>query len=307
MQKELNAAAQKFGDRAVVCDVGILDAVKNDVETLKTSNHYGEAAKIVVKHFYNFNLPETDFPINSLVLVAKTEPIVNVAFCLDGREVTLYTKNAYKDARKPHEQPGVYLHKLFEDNGFRLQEWGWGIPLKILAVRSGLARYGRNNLAYVDGLGSRHSLSLFVSDAECGQISVFELGQMDSCATCRECLNACPTMAISTDREQIFIERCLTYLNEFVGLCDFPDWLSPTAHHSTQGCIRCQLSCPVNGDVKRIITPIRFDESETKLLLSGAEESDLSEETRNKLQAINELEYLHLLPRNLAAALDNME
>ena len=306
MQKELNVAAQKFGDRAIVCGVNILDAVKNSVEALKTSNYYEEAAKIVVEHFYNFNLPETDFPINSLVLVAKAEPIVNVTFCLNGREVTLYTPNAYKDARKPHEQPSIYLHKLFEDNGYRLQEWGWGIPLKILAVRSGLARYGRNNLAYVDGLGSRHSLSLFVSDAECDQGGVFELRQMNSCATCSECLNACPTAAISTDREQIFTERCLTYLNEFIDPCNFPNWLSPTAHHSTHGCIRCQLACPINGDVKKIIKPIRFDESETKLLLAGATASDLSEETRNKLQAIDELEYLHLLPRNLTAAFDNM-
>ena len=303
MNQQLKTAVQKFGDRAVVCDVGILNTIKNDVEALKASNHYGDAAKIIVKYFYNFNIPETDFPINSLVLVAKAEPIVSVVFCLDGKEVALYTPNSYKDARKPDEQPNIYLQKLFEDNGFGLQEWAWGIPLKMLAARSGLAQYGRNNLAYVEGLGSRHSLNLFVSDARCDDASISELGQMDSCATCQECITVCPTGAISTIREQIFTEKCLTYLNEFVDLCDFPDWLDTTAHHSTHGCIRCQLSCPNNRDVKRAITPIRFNEAETKLILSGITENDLPKETRHKLQAINELEYLHLLSRNLAAAL----
>jgi len=31
------------------------------------------------------------------------------------------------------------------------------LPLKLLAVRSGLARYGRNNITYVTGMGSFHA------------------------------------------------------------------------------------------------------------------------------------------------------
>jgi len=87
----MNAAIRDFGDRTLICDVGILDNIKGDIEILKVSNHYGDAAKIIVKHFYNFNFPETDFKINSLVLTAKAEPVVNLIFCLDEKEITVYT------------------------------------------------------------------------------------------------------------------------------------------------------------------------------------------------------------------------
>ena len=89
-------------------------------------------------------------------------------------------------------------------------------------------------------------------------------------------------------------------MNEFIDLCDFPDWLDNTAHHGTHGCIRCQLACPANGTAVAI-TPVSFNEAETRMILDGIGQDDLPEETRNKLEAVGELEYLHLLPRNLKA------
>ena len=301
MNQKLSEVVKRFGDRAVIFPVSLLDTVKSDVETLKESDHYGEAAEIIVRDFYNLELPETDFPVRSLVLAAKAEPVVQLCFCWNKKEISVFTPNAYKDARKQSEQPIYYLQKFFGENGYSLQEWEWGIPLKTLAVRSGLAQFGRNNIAYVNGLGSRHSLEVFVSDAPCDDMGAYDLKQMERCDTCSECLNACPTKAICTDRKPIIIERCLTYLNEFIDLCDFPDWLDDSAHHGIHGCIRCQLVCPANEGVIHTITPVRFDEAETRMILAGISEEELPEVTRKKLEEVYELEYLHLLPRNLSA------
>lgn len=305
MTQKLCTTAKRFGDRAIVCSVNVLSTIENDVEALKNSDHYGDAAKASVLHFYNFTPPETDFPVRSLILVAKAEPIVNVLFCLNGKEIPVFTPNPYRDARKPFEEPSHYLKKLFNENNYRLQEWGWGgPPHKMLAVRTGFAKYGRNNLAYVNGLGSHHSLELFVSDYECRVTKVHELQQMEQCKSCKKCINACPTQAINAERKQITAERCLTYLNEFVDLCDFPGWLDSAAHHGMHGCIRCQLACPMNKAA--IITPVSFNEDETRMILDGVSQNDLPEETRNKLEAVGELDYLHLLPRNLSAVFSRM-
>ena len=167
MIKQLFTTASSFGDRAAICHIDILNTIDMDIAALKESNHYGKTAKAAAEDFYSTTLPETEFPIRSLVLIAKAEPIVNLLFCLNGKEISVFTPNSFQKARDSFQQPIIYLPKLFKENGYNLKEWGWGFgvpPLKMLAVRSGFAKYGRNNLTYVNGLGSRHSLGVFVID-----------------------------------------------------------------------------------------------------------------------------------------------
>lgn len=302
MNKGLAATAVRYGDRASIFPISLLSTIETDISELKASDHFGDAAK-AAQNFYNFKLPQTDFLIRSLVLIAEAKPNVYLNFCLNGREVSVFSPNSYQNVRAPLEFPNHYLQEYFCENGYRLQEWGWGVPLKMLAVRSGFAKYGRNNLAYVDGLGSCHTLAVFVSDYECGNTNVHALEQMEQCASCDKCLHACPTQAITIDRKQIIAERCLTYLNEFLddipNIREFPEWLDSTVHHGTHGCIRCQQVCPANQGVFHTITPVRFDEAETIMILGGITENELPEETRRKLEMVGELEYLPILPRNL--------
>jgi epoxyqueuosine reductase len=304
MNEKLISTAKAFGDRAIFCPVSILNTIENDIEKLKESEHFGHAAQAAVRDFYNLNLPETDFTVRSLVISAKFEPVVKLKFCFRGKEFSVYTPNTYRNARKHDEQPSCYLKKLFDENGFFIQEWGTHFnvpPMKKLAVRSGFAKYGRNNITYVEGLGSRFTLSVFVSDYECDEIEIQELQHMERCTLCNNCIKACPTQAIMAERKKITPERCLTYLNEFIDLCDFPDWLDKTAHHSTHGCIRCQIECPANSGAIHLITPVSFSESETEMLINGTNAENLPEETRKKLEEVDELEYLPLFQRNLSA------
>ena len=152
------------------------------------------------------------------------------------------------------------------------------------------------------------SLDSCDSDFVCDDNKIYPLEQMEQCASCSVCLNACPTQAITAERKQINAERCLTFLNKFLdipNIREFPDWLDGTAHHSTHGCILCQQTCPANQDVIQTITPIRFDEAETKMILDGKNKNELPEETRMKLEMVEELDYLPILPRNLSAIFSN--
>jgi len=88
---------------------------------------------------------------------------------------------------------------------------------KFLAVRSGLARYGRNNITYVDGMGSLYRLSAFLSDLPYSGDCWTEPQMHDRCDDCSACIRACPTDAIPQHRFLLHSERCITFHNETRG------------------------------------------------------------------------------------------
>jgi epoxyqueuosine reductase len=101
------------------------------------------------------------------------------------------------------------------------------LPRKILAVRSGLAEYGRNNIGYVPGMGSFFQLTVFYSELPCQEDTWREPRMMDRCQDCQACLTKCPTGAISSERFLLRAERCLVFHNERSSDHPFPDWIDP--------------------------------------------------------------------------------
>ena len=179
------------------------------------------------------------------------------------------------------------------------------LPDKLLAVRSGLAQYGKNNLTYVKGCGSFHRPAVFISDFPCEADSWKEPEVMEQCETCSACMKACPTAAVGFDRFLLHAERCLTFLNERPK--DFPDWLSPDWHNSLVGCMICQKVCPANkGVVKWIEAGATFDNAETDLILNDIPEEQLPRKTSEKLKVQGMMEYYDVLGRNLKALMQKM-
>lgn len=172
------------------------------------------------------------------------------------------------------------------------------LPAKLLAVRGGMAEYGKNNVAYVEGMGSFLRFRAFLSNMPAGRSAWTEPRVMKQCDGCQACLKACPTRAIVPDRFLIHAERCITYLNESTD--DFPEWIDPAWHNSLIGCMRCQLACPVNKRfAKRVEAGESFNESETGLILNGVTIDRMPPETAHKLTRSNMSDYLDVLPRNL--------
>ncbi|MGZ4198920.1 MAG: 4Fe-4S double cluster binding domain-containing protein [Thermoleophilia bacterium] len=183
------------------------------------------------------------------------------------------------------------------------------LPEKLLAVCAGLARYGRNNIAYVDGWGSFVELVACVSDLAPGPDPWTGPRLLPRCDSCEACRHACPTGAIGEDRFLLHGERCLTLLNESGR--PFPDWLDPAWHHCLWGCLRCQRACPEDRAVRdEIAETAAFDERETGLLLRGIDHGLLEREPllRDKLGDLGLLGYDDAflgvaLARNLGALL----
>jgi epoxyqueuosine reductase len=263
--------------------------------------------KLLDEELYRAYLASFDFEwqkklseARSLIIVTVPQPQVRVTFTREGQSCPVFIPPTYSLSTDKHAMD--LLTAYLGPRGYKLQKIR--LPEKLLAVRSGLAKYGKNNITYVAGMGSFHRPVVFISDVPCAEDSWGESSVLDLCENCRACAKACPTAAIGSDRFQLHAERCLTFHNERRN--DFPRWLSLSWHNCLVGCMICQKVCPADKEfIKWIEEGPTFDSEETALLLEGTPEDNLPGETIDKLKNLGMLEYLPVIGRNLKAVLTN--
>ncbi|MHA1499274.1 MAG: hypothetical protein ACTSXN_07380 [Promethearchaeota archaeon] len=61
------------------------------------------------------------------------------------------------------------------------------LHLKLLAVSSGIGTYGRNNICYIEGMGSFCTLHAYYTNYKMENDSWHELKMMDHCENCTYC------------------------------------------------------------------------------------------------------------------------
>lgn len=244
--------------------------------------------------------PPPEMPeAKSVIIVSTPQPHIRFTFTWNGGKVETYLPPTYSSAIST--RVGKLLAEILAPAGYRLVRAR--IPLKLAAVRGGLAQYGKNNITYVEGMGSYHRFTAFFSDLPCREDTWGEANVMEHCDGCTACRDKCPTGAIPSDRFLLRAERCLTYVNEHEG--DFPAWLDPAAHHCLEGCLYCQSYCPVNRQIPLAIEDgPAFDDRETELILQGASKDRLPEAMIQKLEEFGFENGLPEIARNLRALLD---
>jgi epoxyqueuosine reductase len=251
---------------------------------------------------FDFNISENFNNAKSLIVVSAPQPHVRVAFTWQDITYSGIIPSTYR--LDTDLQIKEKLERLLKPEGFHLAEKR--LPDKLIAVCSGLTRYGKNNITYVPGMGSLYRLVVFVSDLPCVEDDWGELKILKTCDGCTACMDACPTGAIVSDRFLIHAERCITFHNERQG--EFPQWLDPSWHNCLVGCLYCQNACPMNQKfTNRIVDGVSFDEHETVLFLESAKKEELPTKTVAKLEALGMMEYLDVLGRNLKAVIDNQQ
>jgi epoxyqueuosine reductase len=289
-----------------VMSVDHFDALQEDIDRL-------ERAKLLsneklfrdILNGMRFTLP-ADFPdARSVIILAVISKPMLVNFHLNGEKHEVILPHQYYD-------DGLTAAMLLDEvrtnilpAGDHRLERGENLHLKLLAVRSGLGRYGRNNIFYAGGLGSFLALHAFLTDCSFDEDNWHELAMLDQCEKCRICRNQCPTGAIRDDRFLIDVSRCITLYSENGG--DFPGWVPANAYNALIGCMRCQGTCPENRQVLNFIG--RFDdisENETRQFLSGDANETTLESIGRKLKVehlFKTREGYQLLRRNLSVLL----
>jgi epoxyqueuosine reductase len=201
--------------------------------------------------------------------------------------------------------------EILEPAGYRVAKAV--LPKKLLAVRSGLAAYGKNNITYVHGLGSFHRLVVFYSDLPCDPSAGSgddwrEPEMMERCEKCIACLRHCPAGAITSERFLLHAERCITFHNEQPSDVPFPAWFDASWHNCLVGCLHCQSICPENRDFLAWVEEgAEFSSEETTLLVEGVPLDQLPAETIRKLEQSDLVGLLDSLPRNLQLLLESSE
>lgn len=248
--------------------------------------------------YFKFDVA-TNFPgVSSIILTAAPQPQRRVIFHLNGQPYSVIIPPTYY--ADTDDNIVAILQNILNSNGYQL--YPASLPLKLLATHSGMARYGKNNIAYVERLGSFVRFKAFLSDMPAGRDAWQEPRMMEECARCTACLKACPAGAIVPERFLIHVGRCLTFHNELSG--NFPEWVSPAWHNCLVGCMKCQLVCPVNKRfAKWVEEGETFNEAETELILKGTPLNHLPAETVDKLKRSYMMDYLEVLPRNLRVLL----
>jgi len=127
------------------------------------------------------------------------------------------------------------------------QAWVDAVPPveRALASKAGLGFFGRNCCLIHPGAGSWFWLGELVLDTELPSSLVPPTRSFpaDPCGSCRRCLEACPTGALSAPYE-LDPYRCLSYWTQARGV--IPREYRPLIGNRLMGCDTCQEVCPYN-------------------------------------------------------------
>jgi epoxyqueuosine reductase len=254
-----------------------------------------------------YHAPEKMPNAQSLIVVSTPWQLRSVNFRWSGSTSTLLIPGGYfyyENERFRERLRVQVVRRVVGDPGAKLVFAN--PPLKTLAVRSGLAEYGKNNITYVDGYGSFHVLWAFFSEAELPDQWTRPYRMMRMCEGCLLCVRGCRTKAIPESDFLVDAGRCITTYNEMKE--PIPDWVDAKAHNALIGCLRCQYDCPTNWGLNYNYKHMAdLSEAETALLLNERHDAKLEADISEKLKGLGDwyAKDMKYLSRNVRLALAN--
>lgn len=292
----LEEEIHRLGGRLQVVPVSLLSAVRDEwmkcVEQLQDTQMYQE----MLKEYFDFTLGGKLGQVNSLILIALPSPPCYVELEFNSGIIEADIPPVYSSRDQQLEAVKEIVESLFVQH--QLHSWPVVLPKKILAAIGGFGKYGRNNLLYVEGLGSCHRLTVFASDLVCeGDCNPAADRRMERCSHCSVCMRRCPTGAITESTAMINYDRCLTFYNEQ----EHPvaEWLQEEWHHSLIGCMRCQELCPANREVWKREKMAVFRKEKVQQILEKPDLEAVDQCLREKLTNISLHRYYPVLARNI--------
>jgi epoxyqueuosine reductase len=251
----------------------------------------------------SFKIP-ADFPTaKSVIVVAAFTKSMYARFTVDGAQFrVLVPPQYYADDMNAARLRGIVQKEIVKNTNNRIVDISESVPLKLLAARSGLGLYGKNNLIFVDGMGSYNLLYAFLTDYAFPEDSWTQMDILGRCRRCDHCVRSCPTSCFVQGSLPINIDRCVTLFNERPGV--FPNWMLRSSHTALMGCVRCQDSCPEDGGYAEISEMLEdVSEDETRKILKGMADDALLKSLQRKLRQFRPTaskEAFPILTRNLS-------
>jgi epoxyqueuosine reductase len=280
-----------------------LNDLQKDIDKIKRS---GKISKHPVFKSYiknkKFKLPENFPEAKFIVVMAVFTKLMRVNFHLDGATYeTIIPPQYYDDGISMDDLLKTIQQQIIKEPDYRIEKASQ-IHLKLLAARSGLGNYGRNNIIFVDGMGSFITLYAFFTDFKFDEDNWQGIKMLEECERCRNCLGICPTSCITKERFVIDVTKCITLYNEIDG--KFPKWIHRSWHNALMGCMKCQIPCPANEKVPDYAGRLEdVAEEETRKILQGESDEELIHSLNKKLKGFapaTSKEYFPIFTRNLS-------
>lgn len=295
ISEELILRLEKLGCKAKIVSISHMNEMRDELFALRDSNMIDKKLYKDMLSGMEFNSDNTLNNAKSIIVIAAPQIVSKANFQYKGNTYSLNLPPTYvaDDIRSKVKE---IMNEISSKNDFKVQ--GTKLPQKQLAVKSGLAKYGKNNITYIDGMGSFHVLMSFYTDLDLLTDSWQAVEVDGDCTNCSICLKNCPTGAISEKRFLINAEKCITFFNEYED--DFPQWVKPEWHNSLIGCMSCQLKCPKNSAfVNKSNIIATFTEEETNMFLDKVSFESLPGNTVKKLEDIAMTSNYSFLGRNI--------
>ena len=297
LMKELGNRMEAQGFRWRMVSVEHLEELKEEIFQRKRS---GEIAEEVYREYMTGfeTAASEELPgARSIIIAAAPQPQYQVGFTWDG-EVHYFTIPPTYLHHTDQEMESV-LKRVLEPSGYRFSQAC--LPEKLLTVRSGLGRYGRNNIAYIEGMGSFYRPRAYYTDLPCRQDHWQPVAVMDICKNCNVCVDGCLPGALSRERFIVQADKCITFFSEID--IPWPQWVGSCWDKDSKcliGCMKCQLNCPKNRENRDGVQSLEvFSRQETGILLEEKERSRLPVDLLEKLERLYLAEYIPILSRNL--------
>lgn len=155
------------------------------------------------------------------------------------------------------------LETFLKEEGIAYEPDRNALMMRPAALRAGVITFGRNNFAYVDGVGSLITLYGYLVDAELPPD-----GPSPDCTcppSCHACVDACPTGALKAPFD-LDLEKCILWDN---AICprrgtgpEIPEERRVLIGMHVHGCDACQEACPRN---RAALDPARSTEADPVL------------------------------------------
>ncbi len=267
--EELRLIAAEQGARLGVTDCGPFDSVREGIVERVTS---GASARLG----FTFNDPELatsprrSFPWASAIVVAAVPYLRDGDGRDDSRSVARFADgDRYDGVRHLLGE----LAAMLTDAGWRAEEIFDDDRLvdRAVAVRAGVAWWGKSSMALTPGLGPWFLIGSVVTDAPLEPTPPMDR----SCGTCVACMPACPTDAIVAPGV-VDARRCLAAVFQSRGAID-PS-LRVAAGPRVYGCDACLTACPP-GD--RALEALEVGSTPSPLDLLSMSDRDLESLARH--------------------------
>jgi epoxyqueuosine reductase len=146
---------EEHGYRGRIVKIERLHALREEIENRLAQGLLDEATQRSLSRFV-FTPPESMPNAQSLIVMAVGEPQIRLTFARNGQRIQVIAPPEVLYGRQYDEQTENALAEILGPEGYRAVQVTT-LPAKLLAVRSGLAAYGRSNVSYIAGLGSFYS------------------------------------------------------------------------------------------------------------------------------------------------------